>query len=136
MEKTDPTPAPERPVPPIFADDETLERMMGDATLVLSVAALLARSVQSKHDLVRLFAVMAAMVDIGNVRQFNTGFGNDGFAELASNAWLKVDELRAMSQEVFEKQRRRVEKVSQNVDANLAAIIEKQLGLDNDKAKD
>jgi cation transport regulator ChaC len=136
MKHDDPTPTPERPVPPIYADDETVQAHMNDAGLVLAVYAglltVLNREVRSKHDVTRLFMVAAAVGDIGSIRQCDAGFGEDGFVELARNAWLKVEEIRQRTGESYVKNKKKDATVGREVDATVAALIEKQLGLSGD----
>jgi hypothetical protein len=133
MKHDKPTPTPDRPVPPIFADDETVQAMMNDSSLLLAVyaglLAVLNRETRSKHDVTRTLMVAAALGDIGMVRVYDTGFGEEGFVELARNAWLKVEEIRQRTGEQHEAGQVKTKKVAESVDATVAALLEKQLGL-------
>lgn len=133
MKHNEPTPTPDRPVPPIFTDDDALQSMMNDGSLLMAVymglCAALGRQPRSKHDITRTLVVAAALGDIASIRVYETGFGADGFVDLARNAWLKVEELRQLQGEKFENGRSKTSEVGEQVDATVAALIEKQLGI-------
>jgi hypothetical protein len=137
MKHDEPTPTPGRPLPPIYADDETVQAHMNDASLILAVYAglttILNREPRSAHDVTRLLVVAAALGDIGMIRTSDSGFGEEGFIELARNAWLKVEEIRQRMGRSHETKKKKGAAVGKEIDATVAALIEKQLGLNDTK---
>jgi len=125
------TPTPRTALTPTMPGLREADDMVGAAVLltqvILPAIAALGILTPREGDVQRLLLYVASMIDIANVRSYDTGFGPARFGVMAHHVWMAGDRARALREVAAAEMKRREVEAAYGRLSQIDAVLDKKL---------